>query len=218
LSQFLVNQYSRIWFSDDVFTLNKERIMELCDEIKKRGIVFRWDCLCRVDNIDFELFKNMREAGCAKVLFGIVSGDNGVLGMLNKRFTVADAQNAVSMAKKVGIEAGTFFIVGYPGETEETILRTLRFSTRLPSDYLSYTLPYPLPGTGLYKRLENRLTRDEWKMAGHNLLMFRGDFSQVKLRFAIYKGMVQHRLRKSGYVRLADGFEAVTDGVFRMLR
>lgn len=50
------------------------------------------------------------------------------------------------------------------------------------------------------------------------VLLFRGDFSQVKLRFAIYKGMVQHRLRKNGYGKLADGFEAVTDGVFRMLR
>ncbi|MCZ7358053.1 MAG: radical SAM protein [Candidatus Methanoperedens sp.] len=210
--------YSRIWFSDDVFTLNKERIMELCDEIKRRRLVFRWDCLCRVDNVNFELFKNMRDAGCARVLFGIESGDNGVLSMLKKRFTVAEAQSAVSAAKKAGIEAGTFFIVGYPGETEETILRTIRFSTHLPSDYLSYTLPYPLPGTALYKRLEDRLTRDEWKMAGHNLLMFRGDFSQVKLRFAINKGMIQHRLRKNGYVRLADGFEAVTDGVFRMLR
>jgi hypothetical protein len=64
----------------------------------------------------------------------------------------------------------------------------------------------------------NKRLIDEWKMAGHKLLMFRGDFSQVKLRFAIYKGMVQHRLRKNGYVRLADGFEVVTDGVFRMLR
>ncbi|KAB2947085.1 MAG: radical SAM protein [Candidatus Methanoperedens sp.] len=210
--------YGRVWFSDDVFTLNKERIMKLCNEIKRRRLVFTWDCLCRVDNVDFELFKNMREAGCARVLFGIESGDNGVLSMLNKRFTVTEAQNAVMMAKKAGIEVGTFFMVGYPGETEETILRTIRFSTRLPSDYLSYTLPYPLPGTGLYKKLEDRLTRDEWKMAGHNLLMFRGDFSQVKLRFAIFKGIVQHKLRKNGYARLADGFEAVTDNMFKMLR
>lgn len=113
---------------------------------------------------------------------------------------------------------GTFFIVGYPGETGETILKTLRFSSRLPADYLSYTLPYPLPGTGLYNRLADRLTKDEWKIAGHNLLMFKSDFSQMKLRFAIYKGMIEHRLRKYGIPGLASVFEGVTDSIFRIMR
>lgn len=210
--------YSRIWFSDDVFTLNKKRITGLCDEIQRRGLKFRWDCLCRVDNVDSALLQNMHEAGCARVFLGIESGDNGILRTMNKSFTIEQAEKAVRTAKGAGIKVGTFFMVGYPGETEETILRTLRFSSRLPSDYLSYTLPYPLPGTGLYKKLSNRLTRDEWKMAGHNLLMFRGDFSQAKLRFAMYKGMVEHRLRKYELARLADVFEGVSDRIFRNLR
>ena len=109
-------------------------------------------------------------------------------------------------------------MVGYPGETEETILKTIRFSSRLSSDYMSYTLPYPLPGTGLYHRLCDHLTKEEWKMAGHNLLMFRGDFSQKKLRFAIYKGMVQHRLRKYGFFGPADVFEKITDAFFEWLK
>ena len=210
--------YNRVWFSDDVFTLNRKRILGLCDEIKKRGLKFGWDCLCRVDNVDQELFRRMHEAGCERVFFGIESGDNGILKLMGKTFTSEEAKSAVGMAKSAGIQAGTFFMVGYPGETEETILRTLRFSSRLPSDYLSYTLPYPLPGTGLYRRLEHRLTRKEWKMAGHNLLMFHGDFSQPKLRFAIYKGMVQHRLRKYGLEREAIIFEKITDPVFRWLK
>ncbi len=209
--------YSRIWFSDDVFTLNKKRIMKLCDEIERKGLVFKWDCLCRVDNVEPALFKRMKEAGCARVFFGIESGSDRVLRMMNKNFTVEDAKKAVEMAKKAGIEVGTFFMVGYPEETEETILRTIRFSSRLPSDYLSYTLPYPLPGTGLYKKLAGRLTRDEWKMAGHNLLMFKGEFSQMKLRFAIYKGTAQYRLRRYGYDKLADVFEAITDCIFKVL-
>lgn len=218
IEEVLALGYTRIWFSDDVFTLNKKRIMELCDEIKKRGLVFKWDCLCRVDNVNPELFQAMHEAGCARVFFGIESGDNGILRTMKKSFTVGQAEAAVRMAKEAGIKVGTFFIVGYPGETEETILRTLRFSSRLPSDYLSYTLPYPLPGTGLYKRLADRLTKDEWKMAGHNLLMFKSDFSQVKLRFAIYKGMIEHRLKKYELAGLADVFEGITDSIFRIIR
>ncbi|MCZ7401571.1 MAG: radical SAM protein [Candidatus Methanoperedens sp.] len=210
--------YSRIWFSDDVFTLNKKRIIALCEEIGRRGLVFKWDCLCRVDNVDSELFQVMHKAGCTRVLFGIESGDEKILRAMKKSFTVEGAKKAVIMAKDAGIGVGTFFMVGYPGETEETILRTIRFSSSLPSDYLSYTLPYPLPGTELYKRLEGRLTRNEWKIAGHNLLMFRGDFSQAKLRFAIYKGQVQHRLRKHKLSRMASVFERITDFIFRNLR
>lgn len=217
IEEVLAQGYECIWFSDDVFTLNKERILCLCDEILKRGLVFSWSCLCRVDNVDEELLRRMREAGCRRVLFGIESGDDKIMTMMGKSFSVEGAEKAVNMARNAGIEVGTFFMVGYPGETEKTILRTLRFSSRLPSDYLSYTLPYPLPGTPLYERLSNRLTKNEWKMAGHNLLMFRGDFSQAKLRFAVYKGMVQHRLRKHGFAGAADVFENITDRVFRML-
>ncbi len=218
IEEVLALGYTRIWFSDDVFTLNKKRIMGLCDEIKKRGLVFKWDCLCRVDNVNHELFQAMHEAGCARVFFGIESGDNGILRTMKKSFTVGQAEAAVRMAKEAGLEVGTFFIVGYPGESGETILKTLRFSSRLPADYLSYTLPYPLPGTGLYNRLAGRLTKDEWKIAGHNLLMFKSDFSQVKLRFAIYKGMIEHRLWKYGLPGLASVFEGVTDSIFRIMR
>lgn len=217
IEEVLEQGYESIWFSDDVFTLNKEKILHLCDEILKRKLAFSWSCLCRVDKVDEELLKRMRKAGCRRVLFGIESGDNEVLKTMGKSFTVENAEKAVNMAKNAGIEVGTFFMVGYPGETEETILRTLRFSSRLPSDYLSYALPYPLPGTPLYERLSGKLTRTEWKMAGHNLLMFRGDFSQAKLRFAVYKGMVQHRLRRYGFIRVTDIFAKVTDLIFGIL-
>ncbi len=92
--------------------------MNLCDEIKNRGLVFNWDCLCRVDNVNSELFRNMREAGCCRVFFGIESGDNRIMKLMGKSFTVEEAQNAVRMAKNAGIEVGTFFMVD-PEETEE---------------------------------------------------------------------------------------------------
>lgn len=218
IEEVLKQGFRRIWFSDDVFTLNRKRITSLCDEIKKRRLIFNWDCLCRVDNVDDGLLEKMYEAGCSRIFFGIESGDNGVMKIMGKSFTVQEAEKAVGKVKRARIEVGTFFMVGYPGETEETILKTIRFSSHLPSDYLSYTLPYPLPGTGLYKRLGGRLTREEWKMAGHNLLMFRGDFSQAKLRFAIYKGIVQHRLRKYGFIKLSDVFEKITDAIFKWLK
>ncbi|MEK6978258.1 MAG: hypothetical protein AABX40_07680, partial [Candidatus Hydrothermarchaeota archaeon] len=101
--------------------------------------------------------------------------------------------------------------------TNETMLRTLRFSTRLPSDYLSYTMPYPLPGTDLYEKVQGAMVRDEWKMAGHNILMFKGEFREAKLKFGIYKGVIQHRLRKRGFHLAADFFEVLTDPLFRIL-
>ncbi|MBI4344877.1 MAG: B12-binding domain-containing radical SAM protein [Euryarchaeota archaeon] len=209
--------YERVWFSDDVFTLKRDRTMALCDEIMARGLEFDWDCLCRVDSVDGELFARMRAAGCRRVFFGIESGDEGVLRTMRKRFTPEDAKRAVRLAKAAGIEVGTWFILGYPGETNETMLRTLRFSAHLPSDYLSYTMPYPLPGTDLYEKVQGTMVRDEWKMAGHNILMFKGEFREAKLKFGIYKGVIQHRLRKRGFHLAADLFEVLTDPLFRIL-
>ncbi len=137
---------------------------------------------------------------------------------MGKEFSVEKARTAVLSAKKAGLEVGTWFIVGYPGETQETLLETLRFSSSLPSDYPSYAIAYPLPGKGLYERVADRILTDEWKMAGHNILMFKGDFSQRKLRFAILKGTLQHRLRKHGLGLACALIEPLTDKIIRTIK
>lgn len=212
--------YDRIHFADDVFTLNRARILELCKEIGKRGLDFKWECLGRVDSIDQSVACAMKDAGCDRIFFGIESGNDTVLRMMNKRITVSDAKRAVDAACKAGINTGAFFILCYPGENDDTVLNTLGFAASLPLDYLSFTLPYPLPGTALYERVKGKI-KGEWKapegMWDH-VLIYDSDFSGTKMNFAVLKGRAQFWMRRKFGNYAVKPFELMTDMVFRAMR
>ncbi|HZV50632.1 MAG TPA: radical SAM protein [Candidatus Dormibacteraeota bacterium] len=210
--------YEHVWMSDDIFTLNYRRTMELCRRIEEARLPLTWECLSRVTQVDFELFAQMRRAGCTRVFFGIESGDEEVLKRMRKGITPDQARRAVQACVDAGIKAAGFFMVGYLGETQRSLERTIRFSSHLPLDYVSYTIAYPLPGTGFYDQVQERRLHGEWHRVRDNRLLFNTDFSERKLKFAILKGAVQHRLRRSGLRPLASAFELATDPVLRVLR
>lgn len=216
--------YDRISFSDDVFTMKKERTVRVCKEIIRRGLKFNWECLGRVDSIDYFTALQMKDAGCTRIYFGIESANERILELMNKQITVEQAQLAVNTAHQAGLQVGAFFILCYPGETDESVLQTLHFTTTLPIDYLGLSMPYPLPGTGLFKRVEERIKRD-WHQ-GENLftshsLIFDADFSEFKMWFAILKGQVQFEIKKR-MGKLAPLFlpviEKSTNAIFRILK
>ncbi len=218
--------YSRIWFADDCFTLDRERLMGICDEIIGRGLKIGWECLSRVDTLDSETVDKMKQAGCIRMFFGIESGNDSILVLMKKQITTAKVRKALSLCKNSGIKAGAFFIVGYPGENDKTVLETIKFASSLPLDYLSFTLPYPIPGTPLYERLSGELISEEWEepkninFVKHKLL-FASGLSERKLKFAIIKGMIQFYIRKytgkNGYKLLGVPFETLTDATYNLM-
>ena len=143
--------YSRIWFADDCFTLDRNRLLEICDEIIKRGLKIGWGCLSRVDTLDPETVDKMKRAGCLRMFFGIESGNDVVLALMKKQITTAQVRKALSLCKNNEIKAGAFFILAYPGESNKTVLETIKFASSLPLDYLSFTLPYPFPALHFMK-------------------------------------------------------------------
>lgn len=154
------------------------------------------------------------------------SGNNAVLTIMKKNATVEQARDAVNIAKQSKIQVGAFFIVGYPGETQGTVLDTVNFASSLPLDYLSFTMPYPIQGTPLYERVRDRMAVEEWKepknlrLIKHNLL-FQSSLSEAKLKFAIVKGMTQFYVRKylrsRGYMLVGRPFEHFTSFLFKQL-
>jgi anaerobic magnesium-protoporphyrin IX monomethyl ester cyclase len=218
--------YERVWFSDDCFTLHKKRLLSICDEIVRRRLDINWECLSRVDTIDRQTALSMKKAGCVRVFFGLESGNDNVLALMNKQTTIREARKAVLTMKAAGVLVGAFFIVGYPGETDNTILDTLRFASSLPLDYLSFSVPYPIPGTPLYERLRSAIEFDDLDQPKHlsvtdHRLIYRSSFSEAKLKLAIVKGSAQSQLRKTlgdrGYGLLGLPFERLTDYAFRLL-
>jgi len=216
--------FQRISFADDVFTLNRERTLAVCAEIRRRKLSFAWECLGRAEGLDFELAGEMKAAGCSRIYFGIESGNDRMLELMRKQITPDQARQAVENAHRAGLEAGAFFILFYPGETDDTVLQTLRFAASLPLTYLGLTMPYVLPGTALAERMKDRGARD-WNPAERPLLShvltFRADVSELKMRFAILRGRLQFEMKK----RLGRAaplalrlFEPATEALLRALR
>lgn len=219
--------YNRLWFADDCFTLGRERLVKVCNEIMRRGIRFEWECLSRVDTIDRETAAKMKQAGCVRVFFGIESGNDNVLRLMRKQISTSKAMRAVHTARESGLQTGAFFIVGYPGETNNTVLDTVNFASMLPLDYISFNLTYPVPGTLLYERLKEKIKPNEveelkTRRYVKNRLLFQSPFSETKLKLVIMKAMAQYELRKflgaRCYRLVGKPFEHLTNFTFKLLR
>jgi radical SAM superfamily enzyme YgiQ (UPF0313 family) len=154
-----------IFFYSDTFTIHKPWVMELCDLLVKGGLRVRWSCNSRVDTIDEEMVAAMRTAGCQLMAFGTESGVQAILDGVKKLATVEDAERAVRMTKAGGIECLTFFMLGLPGETWETIETSIRFASRLDPDYLVVYIATPYPGTEFYDLAKSQgwLVDEDWQ-------------------------------------------------------
>jgi len=148
----------RIW--DDVFTMNEKVTIEICNELKRYDLV--WSCNGRVNMITPSMLKHMKSAGCWSVDFGIESGNDRILKVINKKFTIQKASEAIKMVKKAGIEVRAFFILGFPEETIKTVHDTINFALSNDIDYATFYLPQAYPGTKLYEiaRKEEALEAD----------------------------------------------------------
>lgn len=136
-----------IFFDDDTFNYQKARTLELCKELKPLN--FTWSCTSRVTT-DYETLKAMRDAGCRLLIVGYESGDPQILKNIKKGATVEMALRFTENAKKVGLTIHGDFIVGLPGETRESLQRTLEFAKRLDVETIQVSIAHPYPGTEFY--------------------------------------------------------------------
>ncbi|GMR22466.1 MAG: hopanoid biosynthesis associated radical SAM protein HpnJ [Acidobacteriota bacterium] len=143
-----VHGVRELFFWSDTFTIDKRYVIELCDAIEPLGVT--WASNSRVDTIDSELAVAMRRAGCWMISFGIESGDQASLDRAGKGATVEDAESAVRIAKEAGIKVAGHFVLGIPGETKESLDKTLALAERLPLDFEQFYCAVPFPGSRLY--------------------------------------------------------------------
>ncbi|MAG50334.1 B12-binding domain-containing radical SAM protein, partial [archaeon] len=151
-----INKYNLKEFNigDELFTLKEDRVIEICDEIIKRNLEISWVCMSRVDTISSNMVKKMKEAGCKLITFGFESGSKEILKNIRKMTDIDKAEEAVNIVKKEGIGVYGNFMIGNPGETEETFNETLNFSRKLDLDKASFFITVPFPGTDLYNMLK----------------------------------------------------------------
>jgi len=197
--EHLVRDYGirEIMFYDDVFTMKRKRVVEICALIRSRGLKVRWEAPTRVDLVDDELMRDMASAGCIRLRFGIESGDPLILADMQKKTSLDEITRAVRSAKRAGIETFGYFIVGWLGESWEQYSRTVDFACSLPLDYASFYTATPLPGTKLHRQAvaAGKIDPDYW------LNYVRGD---VANRIGVLADKAEERSRlayKSFYLR-----------------
>lgn len=144
----------------DLFTVNRDHVVTLCEEILRRGIKIKWTCNSRVDYVDEEMLHLMGKAGCWFISWGIESANEMVLKRARKGYKKEQAFKALKWAKAAGINNWGYFIIGLPGETEESILETIEYSKQLPLDIALFHIAAPYPGTPFfYDVVENNWFR-----------------------------------------------------------
>ncbi|MBU0503953.1 MAG: B12-binding domain-containing radical SAM protein [Candidatus Omnitrophica bacterium] len=139
-----------ILIEDDTFTIDKQRVSDICELILNSGLKINWSCLARADNIDGSVLTRMKKAGCWQISFGIESGSQDILNSSQKGINLDVIDRAIRISKKSGILTKGFFILGFPNDTGRTIKETIRFAKKSALDDISVNFMTPFPGTELY--------------------------------------------------------------------
>ncbi len=147
--EYLIREFNvkEIAFVDDTFTISKKRIYDIFHLVKKRGLEFPWTCMARINNVDYDLLKFMKENNCWHISFGIESGDQEILNVIKKNILIETIYEKIEMCYRLGILTKGFFIIGHPKETLETINKTISFATKLKLDDIVVTINTPMPGS-----------------------------------------------------------------------
>ena len=153
-------QFDMIWFVDDVFTINHKWLNEFAAEIEKRKVAVSYEIITRSDRVNEEVLQLLKQSGCFRVWIGAESGSQKVIDAMDRRVKVEQVRETIKMVKAYGMEAGTFIMLGYPGEEEADIKETLHHLKYSNPDYYTITVAYPIKGTPLYSEVENIFTEE----------------------------------------------------------
>jgi anaerobic magnesium-protoporphyrin IX monomethyl ester cyclase len=155
---------------DDTFNIDKQRVLDTCDEIITRKLNIGWDIRARIDRVDKEMLKKLKSANCERIHYGVEAGTDRVLQILNKGIHIDQVKNVFKMTKDAGISTLAYFMIGSPTETKEDILQTIKFARELDPDFVHITITTPFPATQLYKDgLEKKIfKKDFWREFASN--------------------------------------------------
>jgi len=150
-------------FFDPSFTIDKQRGMEICRQIRSRNMDISWSLRTRIDTVDAELLEEMSRAGCIRIMYGIESAVPAILKSLKKYTDINRIQEIIRLTTSKGIEAFGFFTIGNPGDTRQTIRQTIRFARRSALLHAQFTRLTAFPGTELYQRYLDQYAVDYWR-------------------------------------------------------
>jgi radical SAM superfamily enzyme YgiQ (UPF0313 family) len=175
--------YKSFYFDDDTFNIGKPRMLALCDEITRRGINLPWAIMARADCMDREILTAMKRAGLVALKYGVESADQAILEATGKSLDLAKVREVVAMTKELGICYHLTFTFGLPGETKDTIGKTIDFAIEMDPDSLQFSIVTPFPGSRYFESLDEKgylLSRNWEEYDGYNRAVIRTEKLSAK--------------------------------------
>jgi anaerobic magnesium-protoporphyrin IX monomethyl ester cyclase len=181
-----------IWFVDDVFTVSHKWIKSLHAEFLNRKIKIRFECITRAERLTNEILDLLKEMGCFRIWIGAESGSQKIIDAMDRRVDIHKVREMINLTKEKGMEAGTFIMVGYPGEGLPEVKETVQHLKNATPSQLTATIAYPIKGTSLYTEIEEEIsTPINWTRQTDRDLDFNRkhprSFYQYALRYILNK-------------------------------
>jgi anaerobic magnesium-protoporphyrin IX monomethyl ester cyclase len=201
--QYLRENYDfdMIWFVDDVFTINHKWLREFVAAMRERQLIVPYEIITRADRLNDEAVQLLKQSGCFRVWIGAESGSQKIIDAMDRRVKVDDVREMIRLVKSYGMEAGTFIMLGYPGEDETDIKETLHHLKTSNPDHYTITVAYPIKGTPLYSEVENLFVEDlPWDNSTDRDIDFKRTYNRKYYDHAInwiHYEMLYHRRKKN---------------------
>lgn len=205
--EHLVNEYQveALWFVDDVFTVSHKWLSQLHAEFRKRNLQIDFECITRAERLNDQVLQQLKEMGCFRIWIGAESGSQKIIDKMDRRVDINLVSQMIQGTQKMGMEAGTFIMVGYPGETLEDIKATAQYLRSAQPSVLTITKTYPIKGTSLYNEVEQDITvQPDWSTSTDRDIEFALPYSKKFYHYAIRYIMNEyHRARHgSGWAKM----------------
>ncbi|WP_130733487.1 B12-binding domain-containing radical SAM protein [Flavobacterium sp. J27] len=177
-----------IWFVDDVFTVSHKWLLALKEEVLLQDAVIPFECITRAERLNDEILAVLKEIGCFRIWIGAESGSQKIIDLMDRRVDVNVVKEAIQKTNSLGIETGTFIMLGYPGETEEDITKTIHYLKEANPTHYTITVAYPIKGTSLYNEVEHKITKaPDWKTSTDRDIDFERTYSRKFYDYAVSK-------------------------------
>ncbi|TGD57296.1 B12-binding domain-containing radical SAM protein [Flavobacterium humi] len=177
-----------IWFVDDVFTISHKWLTAFHEEVVRQGAQIRFECITRAERLNDEILRLLKEAGCFRIWIGAESGSQKIIDAMDRRVDINHVKKMIQNTNALGIETGTFIMVGYPGEKETDILQTIQYLKEADPTHYTITIAYPIKGTSLYTEIENQITnKPDWETSTDREIDFKRNYTRKYYDYAVSK-------------------------------
>ncbi|NNT71332.1 B12-binding domain-containing radical SAM protein [Flavobacterium sp. IMCC34852] len=177
-----------LWFVDDVFTVSHKWLIAFREEVLKQDAIIPFECITRAERLNDEILQLLKDVGCFRIWIGAESGSQTIIDAMDRRVDVNQVKKVIQDTNAMGIETGTFIMLGYPGETEEDISETIQYLKEANPTLYTITIAYPIKGTSLYNEIEHKITQQpDWETSTDRDIDFERTYSRKYYQYAVSK-------------------------------